>query len=160
MIAQCIAQAAGPGATWGQRLVPLAVAGAVTALTIELIRRRRLREEYAMLWIFASAVLLVFAVFPHVLGWISQVTGVFYVTLVVVMTFGFLSLLILHLAVAASRSADETQKMAQRLALLEQRLDKLTGPKGEPEAPPGAEVPADPAPETKPEGPDGKGAIK
>ncbi len=43
-----------------QRLVPLVIALAVGAFVVELIRRRKLREEYAMLWICASIALLVF----------------------------------------------------------------------------------------------------
>ena len=113
-----------------QRIVPLAVAVLVVVFVVELIRRRKLREEYAMLWIAASIVLLVFAVFPHLLWWISKVTGVYYTTLMVLLIFSFLSLVIVHLSVAVSRSADDLRKLAQRMALLEQKLsDRSDGPR-------------------------------
>ena len=125
-----IAETTVEGIGLAQRLVPLLAAVAVTGMTLELIRRRKLREEYAMLWIAASIILLVFAIIPKLLPWISNTIGVYYITLMVMMMFCFLSLLIIHLAVAASRSADETQKIAQRLALLEHKLERLDGGEG------------------------------
>ena len=56
-----------PAFTPLQRIVPLAVAVVIVLFTIELIRRRKLREEYAMLWLAASIVLTLFAVFPRLL---------------------------------------------------------------------------------------------
>ena len=119
-----------------QRVVPLLAAIVVTLITLELIRRRRLREEYAMLWIGASIFLLLFALIPKLLPWISHVVGVYYITLMVLMMFCFLSMLIIHLAVAASRSADDTQNLAQRLALLEHKLSSLAQDGAGPDRPP------------------------
>lgn len=111
--------------TLGQRIVPLLAVAAVAVVTVELIRRRKLREEYAMLWILASIGLLVFAVFPRLLFLISKLIGVYYITTLVIMMFAFLSLVVIHLGVSASRSADDARKLAQRMALLEQKLNSL-----------------------------------
>jgi len=105
-----------------QRIIPLVAAIVVVVMTVELIRRRKLREEYAMLWMFASLVLLVFAVVPKLLWWISRAVGVYYLTVMIILMFTFLSLVVLHLAMAISRSTDDTRRLAQRLALLEREL--------------------------------------
>lgn len=126
MLAEMLAQ----GISLAQRIVPVLAAAAVALTTLELIRRRKLREEYAMLWISASAVLLVFAVFPRLMLWISETLGVHYITIVVGAMFCFLSVVIIHLAVAISRSADDARRMAQRLALLEHKLETLAGSPG------------------------------
>ncbi len=110
---------------FGQRIVPLLVVAAVAVVTVELIRRRKLREEYAMLWILASIGLLVFAIFPKLLFVISELIGLYYITTLVIMMCAFLSLVVIHLGVSASRSADDARKLAQRMALLEQKLDSL-----------------------------------
>ena len=136
MIAETVTKAA----TFAQRFVPLLAAGGVTLVTLELIRRRKLREEFAVLWVGASVVMLIFALIPQLLGWISNTIGVFYVTLMVLMLFCFLSMLIIHLAVAASRSADDVQQIAQRLALLEQKLETLTRENDPPADAPEAET--------------------
>ena len=111
--------------TWIQHAIPAAVALLIVALTVELIRRRKLREEYAMLWLGASAVLVVFAVFPKLLWIVSDWLGVFYLTTLVILCFGFLSLVLIHFAVVISRLGDDMRRIAQRVALLEQRMDEL-----------------------------------
>jgi hypothetical protein len=111
--------------TLSQRILPLGAALIIALLTIELIRRRKLREEYAMLWITASAGLLVFALFPRLIWHVSKALGLFYLTTVNLLGFAFVSLVLLHLAVVISRSADDKRKIAQRVALLEQQLDEL-----------------------------------
>ncbi|MHC4718096.1 MAG: DUF2304 domain-containing protein [Planctomycetota bacterium] len=106
-------------------ILPLAAALLISVVTFELIRRRRLREEYAMLWVAASAVLLVLAVFPRLFLGISRLLDVDYRTTVMLIGFSFLSLMVIHLSVVASRSADDTRTTAQRVALLEDRLRQL-----------------------------------
>ena len=106
-----------------QRLLPLAAALVIALVTVELIRRRKLREEYAMLWISASGMLLIFAIFPRLLLYLSVAMGVFYLTTVVVLCFSFLALVLLHLAVMVSRSSEDLRQVAQRLALLESKLE-------------------------------------
>ena len=139
-----IAEATWPDITLGQRLLPLAASILITVVTVELVRRRKLREEYAMLWLSASGVLLAFAVFPRLLFYISNLLGLFYLTTMVVLCFSFLALVLVHLAMVVSRMADDSRSMAQRLALMEQRLEQLAGkplekddPRQEDQAPPG-----------------------
>ncbi len=111
--------------TFVQHIVPLILAAVVVIFVVELIRRRKLREEYAMLWICASVVLLVFAAAPQLLWWIAKATRIDYQTLMLLMSFCFLSLVIVHLSVAVSRTSDDLRKLAQRTALLEQELCQL-----------------------------------
>jgi len=122
-----IAQAIWPEITLGQRLLPLAASILITVVTVELVRRRKLREEYAMLWLSASGVLLAFAIFPRLLFYLSKMLGLFYLTTMVVLCFSFLALVMVHLAMVVSRMADQNRSMAQRMALLEQRLEQLSG---------------------------------
>jgi hypothetical protein len=111
--------------TRSQRAVPVVAAVVVMAFTLELIRRRKLREEYALLWIAGSVVFLVFAAWPKLLFRIRDWLGVYYLTAVFILAFTFLCLTIIGLSVALSRRADETCRLAQRLALLEKRLEEL-----------------------------------
>ena len=121
-----IAQATMPEIQLIQRVLPLSAALLIAVVTVELIRRRKLREEYAMLWVLASLVLLAFAAFPSMLWHISQWLGVFYLTTLVILVFSFLSLLVLHLSMVVSRNTDDVRKVAQRTALLEDRIEQLS----------------------------------
>ncbi len=105
-----------------QRIVPFLIALAVGGFVVELIRRRKLREEYAMLWICASVVLLVFAATPQLVRWAAELFGVYYITFMLMLIFCFLSLVIVHLSVAVSRTSDDLRMLAQKMALLEQQL--------------------------------------
>ncbi len=95
----------------------------VFALVFEMVRRRRLGERYAILWLAAALALVVLASWGGLLASISHAVGIktpsnaFFV-----IAFTFLLLLVLHFSSVASRLADETRVLAQRLALLEQRL--------------------------------------
>jgi hypothetical protein len=112
--------------TWLQRTIPATVALIIVLLTLELVRRRKLREEYAMLWLAASAVLVVFAMFPKLLWIISNWLGVYYLTTLVILSFGFLSLVVVHFAVVISRMSESARQTAQRVALLEQKIEQLS----------------------------------
>lgn len=109
-----------------QHILPLGAALLIGLVTFELIRRRKLREEYAVLWILASLVLLVFALFPRFLWYISEVTGLFYLTTMVLICFGFLALVVLHLSVVISRCTEDNRRIAQRLAMLERKVEQLS----------------------------------
>ncbi len=135
--------------TLAQRAVPIVAAVAVMAFTLELIRRRKLREEYALLWIAGSVAFLVFAAWPKLLFRIRDWLGVYYLTTVFILGFTFLCLTIIGLSAALSSRADETCRLAQRLALLEKRLEdlgaKAASPPADAEPPPAEDpLPADP----------------
>src|SRR3954452_4951438 len=90
---------------------------------LELVRRRRMLERYALLWLFRAVVLLVLAVWKGALGLIADAIGVIYPpTALFVVAFGFILFLLLHFSLAVSRLTDQTKVLAQRLALVEQRL--------------------------------------
>jgi hypothetical protein len=107
---------------FGAQVASIAFAVVVFLLVFEMVRRRYLRERYAILWLGAALVLLVLAAWTQLLGAISKAVGIatpsnaFFV-----IAFAFLLLLLLHFSAVVSRLADETRVLAQRLALLEQR---------------------------------------
>jgi len=108
-----------------QRIIPIILSLLIVISTIELIRRRKLREELAILWILASLVLLAFAVYPNLLWIISRWLGMFYLTTMVLAGFAFLSMVMIHMATTLSALSAKNSRVAQRLALLEERLSQL-----------------------------------
>ena len=107
------------------RLVFLAVALAVAGTIVELIRRRHLREAYAMLWLGVSAVLLVFGLVPELLAWIAETSGIHYQTVALLVCFAFLIAIVIQLCVVLSRRADESRQLVQRVAMLQERLERI-----------------------------------
>ncbi len=52
------------------------------ALTFEFIRKRHLREEYAILWLFTSSIIAVLSLWPGLVNILSRITGLYYITAV------------------------------------------------------------------------------
>jgi len=107
------------------RLVALLIAAVVVVATIEMIRRRKLREEYAMLWLGTSIVLTVIAALPQIAFWVTRALGITYVTLLVLGCFSFLAMIVMHYATAISRDAEHIRQLAQQVALLKEEIATL-----------------------------------
>ncbi len=96
-------------------------------ITFELIRKNRLREEYAILWLFTGIVVLVFSLWPEFLlsQFFAKITGMFYLSAVVVIAFLFLLLIVLHFSVVISKLTGQNKELAQRHALLELEFNEF-----------------------------------
>jgi hypothetical protein len=91
-------------------------------LVLELVRRRRLLERYALVWLGSAVILLALAVWSDLLGTISGALGIATPSnALFAIAFGFILLLLLHFSIAVSKLTDQNKVLAQRLALLEQR---------------------------------------
>jgi hypothetical protein len=110
------------------RLQIVAILGAIGLLlfVLELVRRRALMERYALLWLLSSVVILALAVFDDALtvlarqlGIVSAPNALFFVAV------AFILLLLLHFSAAMSRLSDQSKVLAQRQAILEQKLRQL-----------------------------------
>jgi hypothetical protein len=109
------------------RIQLVAVAGAAVLLLVvlELVRRRRLLERYALLWLFSAVVLLGLAVWRDGLERLASAVGIAYPpNALFFVAFAFVLVLLLHFSAAVSRLADQSKVLAQRLALLEERLEE------------------------------------
>jgi hypothetical protein len=115
----------------------VAIVGAATLLltVLEMVRRRQLMERYALLWLLSAAVLLALAIWSGALARISHAIGVIYPpNALFFIGMGFILLLLLHFSSAVSRLSNQSETLAQRQALLEERLRRQEHPTGDPEA--------------------------
>jgi hypothetical protein len=104
------------------QLVALAGTAILFLIVLELVRRRRLLERYALVWLGSAVALFALAIWGGLLTTIANAIGVFYPpTALFVIAFGFILMLLLHFSTAVSRLTDQTKVLAQRLALMEQR---------------------------------------
>src|SRR3954463_3643349 len=110
------------------RIQVVAILGTLALLLVvlELVRRRRLLERYALVWLGSALVLLALAVWKGLLGSISEAVGIFYPPAALfVIAFGFILVLLLHFSTAVSRLTDQSKVLAQRIALMEERQRDL-----------------------------------
>ena len=111
------------------QIVAILAAGLLLLGVLELVRRRKLLERYALVWLFSAAVLLGLAAWAGLLTTIADTVGIRYPpSALFVIAFGFILLLLLHFSIAVSRLTDQSKVLAQRLALLEERLREQERP--------------------------------
>jgi len=95
-------------------------------VVLELVRGRRLKERYALLWLATGVALLVLSAWRGglntIAGWLG-VTGYPPAVLFAVATL-FIFLVLLHYSTVISKLTDENVELAQRLALLEERVGR------------------------------------
>jgi hypothetical protein len=107
------------------QIVAILASAALLVILLELVRRRRLLERYALLWLLSALVLLGLSVWGGLLEELASLIGVAYPpNALFLVAFGFVMVLLLHFSLAVSRLTDQTKVLAQRLALLEERLGR------------------------------------
>ena len=112
----------------------ISIAAAIASLlliliVLELIRGRRLKERYALLWLVTGIVLLVLSAWRDGLNTIAGWLGVetYPPAILFAVATLFIIIVLLHYSTVLSQLDDQSTMLAQRVALLEQRLDHLSG---------------------------------
>ena len=107
-------------------LVGVAASLLLILVVLELVRGRRLKERYALLWLATGAVLLVLSAWRGglntVAGWVG-VTGYPPAVLFAVATL-FILLVLLHYSTVISKLSEQNTALTQRVAMLELRLEE------------------------------------
>ena len=105
------------------RLAALCATLILMLLVLELVRRRRLLERYALVWMVVTALLIVLTLWDGLLTGVASLIGIAYPpSALFVIAFGFVIFLLLHFSVAVSRLTDQSKVLAQQLSLLDERL--------------------------------------
>ena len=94
-------------------------------IVLELIRSRRLRERYALLWLLTGVVLLVLSAWRGGLNKIADWVGVetYPPAILFAIASLFILCVLLHYSTVISKLSDQNSILAQRLALLEARVN-------------------------------------
>lgn len=113
-----------------ERAQLVALLGSVVLLLIvlELVRRRRLLERYALLWIASGVALVALASTSGLLEKLAELFGVVDgPNALFVIAFGFVLFLLLSFSTVISSLTDQTKILAQRIAQLEEQLRRERG---------------------------------
>ncbi len=119
--------------------VTLGIIGSVVVLAaiVELMRRRRLREKYAVLWFFVAVGVLTLALFPGLLNAVARLVGVA-VPANLLFFVGSLVLLVLTLqhSYELGRLEEKTRTLAEEVALLRLEISHRAPSDGSGSVPP------------------------
>src|SRR5919109_5131580 len=108
------------------QILAIVASSGLVLIVFELLRRRRLVERYALLWLLSSLVLLGLSVWTGLLEVISKAVGIVYPPNALFMiAFAFVLVLLLHFSLAISRLSGETKVLAQEVARLDKEMRNL-----------------------------------
>ena len=112
---------------------------ALAALVLDLVRRRRLSEEYSLLWLISTTVIAVLGFSTPILSWITRALGILGESSTVFAAgLAFLTAMLLYVSVRLSRLGFENHALTRELALLRFEIERLradAGSAGPPPAP-------------------------
>jgi hypothetical protein len=96
-------------------------------VVLELIRGRRLKERYALLWLATGVVLLVLSAWRDGLNTIAAWLGVstYPPAILFAAATVFVVLVLLHYSTVLSKLADDNVTLAQEVAILRERVDRI-----------------------------------
>lgn len=107
-----------------QKIFAISASLLIMAVVVELVRRRKLREEYSWLWLLTGAFIIVLVVWydlllllTHLIGAIAPTTTLFIFGLL------FLMLISLHYSIQISKLSRQVKEMAQQITLLRGKMD-------------------------------------
>jgi hypothetical protein len=108
--------------------IAAAIASVVLILVVlELIRGRRLKERYALLWLVTGLVLLILSIWRDGLNTIAGWLGVsgYPPAILFAAAILFVVVVLLHYSTVISKLDDESTLLAQELAILRRRVEEL-----------------------------------
>lgn len=109
-----------------QQIFALLVSLLVFASTINLVRTKKLREEYSTLWLAISTVIFLLVLNYDLLVYLSHITGsVLPTTTLFIGAIVFLILIAMQFSIKISKLTDQLKNLAQDNALIRTELEKL-----------------------------------
>ena len=112
-------------------LFSICASGALLLYILEMVRRRRLREEYSILWLFGSALILMLSLKQDWLVVLAHAAGIAYPpSFLFLVGILFILLILIHFSIAISKLHLMNKKMAQEIALMKSASEMNTGKQG------------------------------
>jgi hypothetical protein len=104
-------------------VVAIIVSLALLLLVLELVRRRKLSEEYSLIWIVCAFALLVLALARRRLDWVALALDIHYPPALLILVVTFIVFVVsLYFTVAISRQRDQIEKLIEEVTILSARV--------------------------------------
>lgn len=91
------------------------------------VRSQKMKEKYAALWLSVSTIIIILVAFPKLLDWLAALVGIetpvnLLFLLAIIMLIG----VALHLTQELSRMAENTRVLAEKVAINDLTVERLT----------------------------------
>ena len=106
-------------------ILGIGLAGAI----FYLVRRDHLHGPFAAWWLAVAAATLALGMFPSLVVWLGMLTGINYApVLPIIIGLSLVLLRLLKLDIDRSRQERQMRRLTQKIAILEQEIDRLRRP--------------------------------
>ena len=110
----------------GAQMVAALLALGMFLFAVDMVRRRKLKEEYSLLWIGVTAAMSLLAFWPGLLVRITTLVGAYNATsIILVFGLGFLTVVAVHYSIRLSDLTDRNKDLAQSVAILSMEIETL-----------------------------------
>src|SRR3990167_7933949 len=113
-----------------QKIFAISISLAILIIIVELVRQRKLREDYSWLWVLTGFTIIILSLwydllvfFTHLIGAVLPTTTLFIFGLL------FLVLISLHFSVKISKLTNQVKELSQKLAILDFYTDEINSKK-------------------------------
>ncbi len=108
------------------QILLIAFSIAFIVIIFELTRKRKIRENYSLIWFLIGFVMLLFSVFRGLLDVIASFLGIYYApSLIITITFLLVLGLGIHFTLVVSNLTESNKKAIQEIGLLKNKLSEL-----------------------------------
>jgi hypothetical protein len=106
--------------------IAIAVSIGLFLYILYLVRKKKIKEEYSLLWLFSSAVFIFFSIWRDGLEYFAKLVGIAYAPAALFLILMLaIFLILIEFSIIISMLSEESKILAQELALLKNRLESL-----------------------------------
>ena len=110
-----------------QKIFAISISILIFIVIIDLVRRRKLREEFSWLWLLTGAVTILLAVWYDLVQFITEVIGaVLPTTTLFLFSAIFFMVINLYYATKISNLHDHVKDLSQHIAILQTEVKRLS----------------------------------
>lgn len=100
---------------------------ALTWIILSLIKRKKLKEEYSLLWLFCSLIFILLSIFKPLLNIFAQALGIIYapsaLLLILIVSAFFI---MIQFSIVISKLSENNKNLTQEVGLLKAQIKKLS----------------------------------
>jgi hypothetical protein len=93
---------------------------------IHCVKKERIKEAYALIWIVMGCALLVISVWPSLMGLIANFVGIYYAPALLILGLTVMIIFVsIQFSIVISKQSERIKTLTQEIALLKTEFDKL-----------------------------------
>lgn len=106
--------------------IAIAVSVSLFLYILYLVRKKKIKEEYSLLWLSSSIVFIVFSIWRNGLEYFAQLVGIAYAPAALFLILQLaIFLILIEFSIIISQLSDKNKVLAQEMALLKNEVEKL-----------------------------------